>query len=36
MNNYLGFLYLSVAIPNNLFAALTRFLSAITITSSSF
>ena len=36
MNNYLGFLYLGVAIPNNLFAAFTRFLSAIAIASSSF
>jgi len=36
MNNYLGFLYLGVAIPNNLFAAFTRFLSVITITSSFF
>ena len=31
MNNYLGFIHLGVAIPNKLFAALTRFLSAITI-----
>ena len=31
MNNYLGFIYLGVAIPNKLFAALARFLSAITI-----
>jgi hypothetical protein len=35
MNNYLGFLYLGVAIPNNLFAALTRFLLAIIVTYSS-
>ena len=30
-NNYLGFLYLGVAISNNLFAALTRFLLVIVI-----
>ena len=34
LNNYLGFIYLGVAIPN-LFVALTRFLLAIAIASSS-
>ena len=35
LNNYLGFLYLGVTIPNNLFVAFTRFLLVIAIASSS-
>ena len=35
LNNYLGFLYLGVTIPNNLFVAFNRFLIVITLASSS-